>query len=224
MTWAIRRTTSSRSIHDIHCRPLPIGPPRPNSNGIRYWLSMPPSMPSTSPIRSRTTRTPRRCAFLASRSQAVADPMREAALAAVEFGQRLVLPQAVPADRGAADHHRGTLLQACDQPVDRARGAQARRQNPAALAPRPQRIADRLAGEIDHGIDPRVVRDLREVGDDPQRRPQRRRLGSISRENRHVVARAGQRFDQAAADEAGRAGDQHVLPVRQRIDERSRIA
>ena len=36
----------------------------------------------------------------------VADAMGEAALAAVEFGQRLVLPQAVPADRGAADHHR----------------------------------------------------------------------------------------------------------------------
>jgi hypothetical protein len=25
---------SSRSIHEIHCSPLPMGPPRPNSNGV----------------------------------------------------------------------------------------------------------------------------------------------------------------------------------------------
>ena len=55
---AISRMRSSRSIQDIHCRPDPIGPPRPNSNGISRRLSMPPSVPSTSPMRNRTTRTP----------------------------------------------------------------------------------------------------------------------------------------------------------------------
>ena len=40
----------------------------------------------------------------------VADAMAEAALAAVELGQRLVAPCAVPPDRRAADHHGGTAL------------------------------------------------------------------------------------------------------------------
>ena len=70
MMWAISRTRSSRSIHDIHCRPLPNGPPSPSSNGSSSRLSIPPSTPSTRPMRNRTTRTPRRCAFLASCSQA----------------------------------------------------------------------------------------------------------------------------------------------------------
>ncbi len=154
----------------------------------------------------------------------LADAMRETALAAVEFGQRFVLPQAVPADGGAADHDRGTLLQACDQAIDRARHAQPRRQDPPSLAARPQRVAGRLAGEIDHGVDPSVVRDLREARDDAKRRPQHRGLDRVAREHGDVVTGAGQRLDQPAADEAGRAGDEHMLPERQRFDEHRRVA
>ncbi len=51
---------------------------------------MPPSVPSTSPMRSRTTRVPSRSARFAARSQASQTRWREAALAAVEFGELLV--------------------------------------------------------------------------------------------------------------------------------------
>ena len=70
MICAISRMRSSRSIQEIHCSPLPMGPPRPNSNGTSRLLSIPASMPSTIPMRSRTTRTPNFSALLAAHSQA----------------------------------------------------------------------------------------------------------------------------------------------------------
>ena len=153
-----------------------------------------------------------------------AEAMREATLAAVELGERLVLPQPVPADGGAADQHRRSLLQPRDQTNDGTRHAQPRRQDLAPLAPRPQAVAGRLARKIDHGIDPRVVRDLREVRHDAQRWPQRRRLGRVAGEHGDVVAGARERVDQAAPDEAGGAGDEHMLAGRQRVDQHRRIA
>src|SRR5215510_270341 len=53
----------------------------------------------------------------------LADAMTEAALAAVELRQRLVLPCAVPPDCRAADHHGGTALEARDQADHLARHA-----------------------------------------------------------------------------------------------------
>ena len=203
MMWAISRTRSSRSIHDIHCRPLPIGPPSPNSNGSSSRLSIPPSMPSTRPMRNRTTRTPSRCAFLASRSQASQRRCEKQRLPPSNSVSVSSCHRPYQPIGGAADQHRGSLLQSRDQAHDGARHAQPRRQNLAPLAARPQAVADRFAGEIDHGIDPRVVRDLLEVRHDPKRRPQRRRLRRIAREHGDVVPGARERLDQAASDEAG---------------------
>ena len=175
-------------------------------------------------MRSRTTRTPSRCAFLASRSQAsqtrcVKQRLPPSNSVSVSSCHRPYQPMAEPLISTA-----GSLLQPRDQAHHRARHAQPRRQDLAALAARPQPIADRLAGEIDHGVDARVAR--------------RSGRGSVTSRNggRSVAALAGsrastvtscpalgERLDQPAADEAGRAGDQHMLPARQRIDERCRV-
>src|SRR6185369_5983988 len=48
----------------------------------------------------------------------LADPMTEAALAAVELGELFILPEAVPADGGAADEHRRPVLEPRDQAHD----------------------------------------------------------------------------------------------------------
>src|SRR4029079_10298623 len=85
----------------------------------------------------------------------LADAMTEAALAAVELGQRLVTPGAIPPDRRTADHHARAALQASDQADHVARHAQPRSEYPAALGAGPQAVGDRLARGIDDGVDQR---------------------------------------------------------------------
>src|SRR5262249_59409012 len=48
----------------------------------------------------------------------VADAVREAALSAVELGELLVLPQAVPADGRGRDQHRRAVREPRDEPDD----------------------------------------------------------------------------------------------------------
>ena len=224
MMWAISRTRSSRSIHDIHCRPLPIGPPRPNSNGISSRLSIRPRMPSTRPMRSRTTRTPSRCAFLASRSQASQTRWVKQRLPPSNSVSGLVLPQTVPADGGAADQHRGVRSQARDQADDGARHAQPRRrilrrlrrvQSPSPIGSPARLITTSIRASF--GICARL-------GNQPERRTQRRGLRRIARQHGDIVSGAGQRLDQPPPDEAGRAGDEHVLPRPAALDQRRRVA
>ena len=181
-------------------------------------------MPSTSPIRSRTTRTPRRCAFLASRSQVsqtrcVKQRLPPSNSVSVSSCHRPYQPIAEPLTTTAG--------RCCKRAISRLTARVMRRRDDRIL-----RRLRRVHSALPIGSPARLITaSIRassgicaRLGDNPQRRPQRRRLGRIARENRHVVARAGQRFDQTAADEAGRAGDQHMLPVRQRIDQRRRIA
>ena len=107
----------------------------------------------------------------------VAEAEAEATLAAVEFGQHLVVARPVPADRGAADQHRracgsSRLIRRTTLPVMRRREARIRWRLPA----RPQAVRDRLARQVDDRVDRRVVGKLRQAGDQPERRVQRRGL------------------------------------------------
>ena len=97
-------------------------------------------------------------------------------------------------------------------------------ENPAAPGARPQAAGGRLARQVDDGVDRGVARDLVEMRDHAERRAQRRRLGRIAHEHDDLVARAGERFDQASPDEAGAAGDEHALPGRQCPRQLRRIA
>ena len=214
MMCAIRRTRSSRSIHDIHCRPLPSGPPRPNSNGMSMRPSMPPSIPSTSPVRRRTTRTPNRCARFATRSQAsqtrwVKQRLPPSNSVSVSSSHRPYQPMAEPlistsglCSSRAISRTTSRVMRSRDDRIFR----RFLRVHPSA---------DRLAGEIDHGIDPSIARDLVEAGHQPERRPQRRRLGRITRQHDAPMSGAGQRLDQPPPDEAGGTGHQYMLRDRQ---------
>jgi len=81
---------------------------------------------------------------------------------------------------------------------------------------RPRTTGDRLAREIDDRVDARVARNLVETGDEPERRRQRHSLVRIARQHDRRMAGAGERRDEAAADEAGGAGHQHGLAGRER--------
>src|SRR5206468_3059892 len=109
-------------------------------------------------------RRPRR--LLPGRAQLMA----EAGMRLRRFRQHLVGPQAVPADRGAADEHVRLALEPRDQPYDLAGHVDARVDNFRALRVSPPTVADRLAGEVDDGIDTRVRRNLIEAGDQRDRR------------------------------------------------------
>jgi hypothetical protein len=103
----------------------------------------------------------------------------------------------------------------CRRPIrrnDRARRPQPRSENAAAPLSRPQTAGDRLAREIDDGIDRTIAGNLIEARHQAERRPQCRCLGGIAREHGDLVARARERLREAAADETRRAGDQHVPP------------
>ncbi len=151
----------------------------------------------------------------------LAQAMGEAALAAVELGERLVAPQSVPADGGRADEHCGPMLEPRDQPHDRARHPQPGREDQSALVERPRPSGDRLAGEIDDGVDGGILRHLAEIGDQAAaqglRCPRR-----IAHQRRHLVAGIHERLHEAAADEAGGAGDQDVLATGQRLHQLAR--
>ena len=104
---------------------------------------------------------PRRAAF----SQASQSSWLKQACDLAEFGQRLILPEPVPADRRAGDQHRRLALEPRDQAHDIAGHVDARLEDLAALGLGPQPVADRLAREIDDRIDPRVRRQLIEARD-----------------------------------------------------------
>ena len=57
-------------IHDIHCRPLPMGPPAKALKGGSIFGRAPPSGPSTIPVRISATRAPSASAFRAASSHA----------------------------------------------------------------------------------------------------------------------------------------------------------
>src|SRR5471030_469906 len=77
---------SSRWIHDIHCLPSPNLPPTPMRNGGSIRSKAPPRPSSTTPVRTRTTRTPNGSAACASFSQA----WQKEAQAAEPLGVRVV--------------------------------------------------------------------------------------------------------------------------------------
>src|SRR5262245_51559460 len=139
--------------------------------------------------------------------------MADPALAAVELGQRLISPCAVPTNCRAADQHGRTALQARDQTDDIARHPQARSENPPPFPPRPQAVGDRLAREIDDSVDGGVICDLIEPGDEPEGWLQRRRLCGVAGEHDDVMARARQSLGEPSADEAGSTGDEDALPA-----------
>jgi hypothetical protein len=150
--------------------------------------------------------------------------MREATLGAVELGQRLVLPQAIPADGGTADQECRAAVEPIDQPHHRACHAYTRGQNAATPPQGPQAPRGWLAGEVDDGVDCRIVRNLREAGDEMERRSQQLDLSAVAHQHGDLMTGLGQRFDQAAADEAGGAGHQHVLSAGKRRDEFASLA
>jgi hypothetical protein len=113
----------------------------------------------------------------------------------------------------------GGWFKASDQMQQGAGDAQARGQNAAALGAGPKPVRDRLAREVDDGIDARAGRQLVEAGDQPEGRPQRSGLGGVTRERDHVMARRAQGLRQPRADKSGGAGEQHRVRARQRIDQ-----
>jgi hypothetical protein len=68
MIQRIISTTSSRWIHEMYWRPLPIRPPTKNRNGRIIFGRAPAVFSRTTPVRSSTTRVPVPSAFLASAS------------------------------------------------------------------------------------------------------------------------------------------------------------
>ena len=187
-TWAMSRTRSSRSIHDIHCLPLPIGPPRPNSNGSNRRPSRPPSVPSTSPIRRRTTRRPSRSARIAARStmsQLRCEKQRLPPSNSVS-GSSFHNPYQPMAE--AVISTPGRRSSRSTEAQHRAHAAHARGDDPPALGARPQAVRHRLAGKIDHRVDSRVVRDLIKAGHHPERRRQSVRLARRAGEDDHLMA------------------------------------
>ncbi|HYC96472.1 MAG TPA: hypothetical protein VEB62_00815 [Brevundimonas sp.] len=144
----------------------------------------------------------------------MAEAMAETGIGGAGFVERLVAMQAVPADRRAADQHLRARLQPGDQAADVAGDPEARSQDPATLAHGPQAVADRLPRQVDHGVDTPIVGDLGEARDDRDRSREIGRL-RVSDEGDHLMSRAGQRGDQAPADEPGRAGDENTTAARQ---------
>src|SRR6185437_3941120 len=142
----------------------------------------------------------------------------EAVPALIGFRQRLVLPEPVPADCRITDEQRRRGIEAADQAHNLARYLQARTQDFAAFDRGPQTIGNRLTGKVDDGVDRCVVRDVVERRDEPERRREASRLDWITREDRHVVAGFGQSFNQTAADEPGRPGDENAVALPQRRD------
>ena len=154
----------------------------------------------------------------------LAEPVREAGLAAVELGQHLVLPQAIPADRGAAHQYGRLALEPRDQAHHVAGHAQARGKDAAAARDRPQAAVDRLAREIDDRVDRRVARDLVELRHQRVRWPQAGGLARVARQHDRAMAGGGERLDDARSDEPGRAGDEHGLARGQRRHQVVRLA
>jgi hypothetical protein len=88
----------------------------------------------------------------------IAQLMAEAGMRLGGLGQRLILPKAVPADRRTIDEHAGPPLEAGNQANDSVGHFDAGIENLAALGPGPKPVADRLARQIDDGIDPGIGR------------------------------------------------------------------
>jgi hypothetical protein len=139
---------------------------------------------------------------------APADRAREAVEPVGGLVQHLVAAQAVPADGRAADQHGGPAVQPGDQGDHGPGHRQAGADDPPALGGRPQAVGDRLAGQVDDGVDPRVAGDLVQVGDDADWGGQAGGGGAVAGQGGDLVSRADQGRDQAPADQARGAGDQ----------------
>ncbi|MCS6622743.1 hypothetical protein N0B44_07470 [Roseibacterium beibuensis] len=139
----------------------------------------------------------------------VAEAVAEAGVGGAALVERPIAVQAVPTDGGAADQHLRPGLKPGDQASHVAGDLEARTENSPALGEGPQAVADRLSREVDDGVDAGGRGDLSEVADD---RDRSRKVGGlrIPDQGDDLVARAGQGGDQAAADEARGAGDQHT--------------
>jgi hypothetical protein len=163
-------------------------------------------------MRSRTTRVPCFSARIAMRSQASHSRCEKQALPPSNSVSASSCHSPYQPIAEAADEQGRRLFEPADQPHHVARHLQPRAQDAATLSERPRRVGDRLAGEVDDGVDALVARDLVERGDQPERRSERRGLARVAHQHRHLVSGAGQPRDQPAADEPGRASDEHMLP------------
>ena len=59
------------------------------------------------------------------------------------------------------------------------------------FAARPQSVGERLAGEIDDGVDANVIGDLIEIGHEVEWRAQSGGLGGIARQHDYVMSGGG---------------------------------
>ncbi|MDP3801297.1 MAG: hypothetical protein Q8Q71_03855 [Brevundimonas sp.] len=139
----------------------------------------------------------------------VAQPMAEAGLGRARFVERPVGVQAIPADGGAADQHLRPVVKSGDEATDVAGDIQAGAKDAAALSEGPQPVADRLARQVDDGVDAGVGRDPGQIGHHRDRRGQVRGF-RIADQGDHLVPGACQGGDQPAADETGGPGDKHA--------------
>ena len=212
MTWAISRTRSSRSIHDIHC------------------------LPSRSARRGRTrtaSAAARQHAALGAEHEADAQPHHAHAVICGRLRRALPGLADAVAEAGACRRRTRSSCSSCHRPYQpmaepltstaglrssrairrtTSRGhAQARSEDAAALAPVHNALAIGSPARLTIASIA-VARDLIEARHQPERRAQRRSLRGIAGQHDDLVAGAGERCHQPAADEAGRAGDEHVLP------------
>ncbi len=172
----ISPATSSTCTGLVHCLPSPSRPPRPEPKIRRWTANAPPSLPSTTPIRTRATRTPdfsaaRRgvlpfAAHVGQKSRARRCVPRRAASSP---------PFAVESDGRRADENARTLagwqcVHSRDQPGRRADAAFG---HALSFCLRPP-AEDALPGEIDDRVQPAQVR--RTVGRKRTRGDARRRL------------------------------------------------
>ena len=104
----------------------------------------------------------------------------------------------------------GGRRQPADQASNRLRGLDPRgdQRPPSGRGPKPAR--DRGTGEVDDRVDARRVGDLVEAGDEPVGRREVFRVPRVTSQRDDLVAGGGQRPTEAPADEARRAGDEHV--------------
>ena len=89
---------SSAWIHGRYWRPPATGPPTPRRKKGSIFDSAPPSLSSTTPVRSVATRSPSSRGAAASRSHATQTPARKSSPGGGVLGDRLVAARPVVAD------------------------------------------------------------------------------------------------------------------------------
>ena len=194
--------------------PPATGPPMPALKNGSILPSAPPSLSSTTPVRTRTTRMPSSSAALAaSPSQITHTWARKSSPRRRLLGQLLVAVRAVVADGGGADQRLRAVLGGAE-PVDQVARAQLARLADAALGVVAPALGDVLARQVHDGVaalerlDRRGAR--RRVPLDGLGAGQRlARAVRVPREHGHLVAAAGQLAHQPGAEQPGRAGQSH---------------